>query len=45
MSDPDEQKRRRQRNLAIGLLIAGFVAIVYLVTVLKIGGSIMERTF
>ncbi len=45
MSDADEKKRRNQRNLAIALLIGAFVLIVYLVTILKIGGSVAERTF
>jgi hypothetical protein len=45
MSDAEEKKRRNQRNLAIALLIAAFVVIVYLVTILKIGGSVAERTF
>lgn len=41
----DERKKRSQRNLAIALLIAAFVAIVYAVTILRIGGSIAERPF
>ncbi|MEX0644226.1 MAG: hypothetical protein WD076_02890 [Parvularculaceae bacterium] len=45
MSDVEEKKRRKQRSLAIALAIAAFVAIVYLVTILKIGGSIAERAF
>lgn len=45
MLDAEEKKRRNQRNLAIGLMVAAFVIIVYLVTILKIGGSIVERTF
>ncbi len=42
MDDPGEEERRkrRQRNLAIALTIAAFVAIVYVVTILKIGDSI-----
>lgn len=45
MSDAEEKKRRNQRNLAIALLVAAFVLIIYLVTILKIGGSIVDRTF
>ncbi|MEE2691007.1 MAG: hypothetical protein VX640_05630 [Pseudomonadota bacterium] len=45
MSDPNADKRRKQRNLAIGGLIAAFVVIVYFVTILKIGGQIAERPF
>lgn len=45
MPDREETKRRRQRNLAIAGLIAAFVVIVYFVTILKIGGQIVERPF
>lgn len=45
MPDPEEQKRRRQRNLAIAALIAAFVLVVYLVTILKIGAQIVDRPF
>lgn len=42
MAEPggDEQKKRRQRNLAIALLIGAFVLIIYIVTMLKIGGTL-----
>lgn len=36
----EERKKRRQRNLAIALMVGAFVVIVYVVTILKIGGSI-----
>ena len=45
MPDSDADKRRKGRNLAIAGLIVGFVVIVYLVTILKIGGQIAERQF
>lgn len=46
MPEPDDAKKQRgRRNLAIALAIAGFVIIVYLVTILKIGGNIAERGF
>ncbi|MEQ8935134.1 MAG: hypothetical protein RIE56_05015 [Amphiplicatus sp.] len=45
MLDPQEGKRRKQRSLAIAGLIAAFVIIVYFVTILKIGGQIVERPF
>jgi hypothetical protein len=38
--DPSDQRQRRRRNLAIGLGVAAFVAIVYLVTILRIDGNI-----
>ena len=36
----EERKKRGQRNVAIALLIGAFVAIIYLVTMLKIGANI-----
>ena len=39
----DEAKKRRQRNLAIGAVIAFFVIVVYAVTILRIGGNIADR--
>lgn len=40
-----EKGKRRQRNLSIALLIVGFVLLVYLVTLIRIGGAVTERTF
>ena len=37
---PEAKKKRGHRNLAIALGLIGFVAIVYLVTILKISGNI-----
>jgi hypothetical protein len=35
----DEQKRqRRRRNVALGLVLGGFIVLVYLVTLVKMGG-------
>ena len=42
---PDEQKQRKQRNLAIALGLAAFILIVFLVTVLRIGGAVADRPF
>lgn len=39
----DDARKRRQRNLAIAGLIAVFVILVYLVTMLRIGGNIANR--
>ncbi|MEM7123866.1 MAG: hypothetical protein AAF563_21500 [Pseudomonadota bacterium] len=36
----DEQKRqRRRRNIALGLVLGGFIVLVYIVTLVKLGGS------
>lgn len=40
-----EQKQRKRRNVAIALMIIGFVLLVYMVTILRLGSSIAERTF
>ena len=42
---PDELKQRKRRNLSIALMIVGFVVLIYLVTLLRLGGSVAERTF
>ena len=35
----EEHKRRKQRSLAIALGIAGFVALVYVVTLLRLSAA------
>ena len=42
---PDEQKQRKQRNLAIALGLGAFILIVFLVTILRIGGAVADRPF
>jgi len=42
---PAEQKQRKQRNLAMALMIVAFVVIVYAVTILRLGSSVAERSF
>lgn len=37
---PEEEKRRKERNRAIGLSLAAFVVIVFFVTMLKISGTL-----
>ncbi len=41
----DSERQRKRRNIAIALGVAGFVLLVYLVTILRIGASITERSF
>lgn len=50
MSDPNREgddfaKARRGRNLAIALGLVAFVIIVYAVSIIRMGGSVIERTF
>jgi hypothetical protein len=40
---PEQSKRRRQRNVAIGLAVAAFVLLIYLVTVVKLGPGVLDR--
>ncbi|MDZ7628879.1 MAG: hypothetical protein U5J99_10805 [Parvularculaceae bacterium] len=40
---PDARKNRGRRNLAIALGLAAFILTVYAVTILRIGGNILER--
>ncbi|MFQ5561951.1 MAG: hypothetical protein ACE5FO_00115 [Parvularculaceae bacterium] len=37
---PEERKRRSQRNIAIALMLAAFIALVYAVTIFRLGGSV-----
>jgi len=34
-----QQKRRRARNLAIGLAVVLFMSLIYVVTLVKLGGA------
>jgi hypothetical protein len=36
---PEELKQRKRRNLAIALSLAGFILIVFLVTILKLSAN------
>jgi hypothetical protein len=37
---PAQEKNRRARNVAIGVAIALFMALFYLVTIIKLGGAV-----
>jgi high-affinity K+ transport system ATPase subunit B len=40
----EEQKRsRRSRNIALGIIIAGLVVLFYVITVVKLGGNVLQR--
>lgn len=38
-----QKKRRRQRSIAIALILAALVALFYAVTIVRIGANIAER--
>ena len=43
---PDEKElatRRRKRSLALALILAALVAIVYALTIVKIGPAVLDR--
>ena len=40
---PAQQRSRRLRNIAIGLAIAVFVGLIYVVTIAKIGANVVKR--
>jgi hypothetical protein len=42
---PEELKKRKERNLAIALALGAFVILVFIVTVVRLGGSVAERSF
>lgn len=37
---PEQEKRRRARNIAIALAIGGFILLFYVVTIVKLGGAV-----
>ncbi len=39
----DQRRRRRARNIAIAVALAGLVALFYLLTVFKLGGGVVDR--
>lgn len=54
MAEPENQskeqhdtaeKQRKRRNVAIALMVTTFVVLIYLVTLLRLGGSVAERPF
>ncbi len=40
---PQQEKSRRQRNVAIGLAIGFFVVLFYVVTIVKLGPAVLDR--
>ena len=41
--DEEAARRRRRRSLAIGLILAALVIMVYAVTVVRLGPGVVER--
>ncbi len=40
-----EEKARNGRNIALGLGLAAFVIIVFVVTIVRLGGNVLDRSF
>jgi hypothetical protein len=40
---PEQQRSRRNRNIAIGLAIGFFVLLFYVVTIAKLGSHVLDR--
>ncbi len=41
---PEQRRSRRNRNIAIGIAIAFFVVLFYVVTIAKLGLHVLDRT-
>jgi hypothetical protein len=40
---PEEQKKRKQRNWALAGILLAFIVLVYVVTIVKLGGNVANR--
>lgn len=43
MSEEERRQRQRRRSIAIGLALAGLVVLFYVVTIVRMGGNILNR--
>ena len=41
-NDARDARARRQRNIALGLMLAGFVVLFYLMTMVRLGGHVVD---
>ncbi len=44
-ADPQARRARSRRNLAIAVGLLLFMVLVFVVTVARIGGNVVDRTF
>jgi hypothetical protein len=42
---PEQEKARRSRNVAIALSLVGFVVLFFVMTLVRLGGAVGDRTF
>lgn len=40
---PEEEKRRRSRSLALGLVLGGLAILFFVITLAKLGGNVLNR--
>lgn len=40
---PEQRRSRRNRNIAIGIAVAFFVLLFYVVTIAKLGSHVLDR--
>ena len=42
---PEAAKARRRRNIAMALGLVGFVVLIFVVTIVRLGGNVAHRPF
>jgi hypothetical protein len=42
VTDANDARERRKRNIALGLMLAGFVVLFYLMTMVRLGGHVVD---
>lgn len=42
---PEDMARRRKRAIALALILAGLVVLFFVSTLVRLGGSVAERSF
>jgi hypothetical protein len=40
---PDQDRARRKRNNAIGMILLAFVALIFIVTIVRLGENVVVR--
>ncbi len=43
--EPEAAKARRRRNLVLGLALTAFAILTFVVTIVRLGGHVADRTF
>ncbi|WP_411817064.1 hypothetical protein [Hyphococcus sp. DH-69] len=42
---PEEKKQQKRRNMAVALALGAFILTVFLVTIMRLGGAVVDRSF